>query len=108
GASNPLIALARTFTIQEELGDVPLTIRKLKDFAIDFKEIDIQGYFFLYMFKRFGYSSSDETLPNQGRNQIGGSWIFRTILKLLLAFDQLFINKKITKLAGRYLILMKK
>lgn len=108
GASNPLIALARTFTIQEELGDVPLTIPKVKKFAESFKEIDIQGYFFLYMLKRFGYYSSDETAKDKGRNRIGRTWIFRTLLRLFLTFDRLFINKRINKLAGRYLIRLDK
>lgn len=108
GASNPLIALARTFTIQEELGDVPLTIPKVNNFAKEFKKVDIQGYFFLYMLKRFGYHSSDETKKDKGRNRIGKTWLFRTLLKIFLVFDQLFINKKISKLAGRYLIQLNK
>jgi len=108
GASNPLIASARNFTIQEELGDVPLTIKKVKAFAADFKEINVQGYFFLYMFKRFGYYSSDETLVDKGRNRIGKTLIFRFFLSIFLVFDRLFINKKINNLAGRYLIELNK
>lgn len=107
-AGNPLIAQARKFTIQEELGDVPLTSSNINAFATDFKNVAIKGYFFLYMFKRFGYSSSDETLPNQGKNRIGKSGLFRFFLKACLWFDQLFVNEKILSLAGRYLIILKK
>lgn len=107
-AGNPLIALARKFTIQEELGDVPLTSKIVDDFATDFEQVDIKGYFFLYMLKRLGYYSSDETLPGKGKNSFGRSFIFHWMLKLCLFFDQLFVNKKTLSLAGRYLIILKK
>lgn len=109
GAStNPLILLARNFTIKEELGDVPLTTPKIKQFATAFSAVQIQGYFFLYMLKRFGYYSSNETLPDLGKNSIGKTSIFRFFLRLCLAFDQLFINNKVNRLAGRYLIELRK
>lgn len=107
-ASNPLIALARTFTIQEELGDVPLTIPKLQAYSKDFSTLHIKGYFFLYMLKRLGYYSSDENLPDKGQNRIGRNGLFRFFLRLCLAFDRLFINEKATRLAGRYLIEIQK
>jgi ubiquinone/menaquinone biosynthesis C-methylase UbiE len=107
-AGNPLIAQARKFTIQEELGDVPLTSSNINSFATDFETVDIKGYFFLYMLKRFGYYASDETLPDRGKNRFGRTAAFRFMLKVGLFFDRLLVNEKVLALAGRYLIILKK
>ena len=48
-ASNPLIRLARLFTIRRELGDVPLTYRNVRSWAEQFPRVDITGYFLLYI-----------------------------------------------------------
>ncbi|MEL6655868.1 MAG: class I SAM-dependent methyltransferase [Bacteroidota bacterium] len=103
-ASNPLIALARRFTIQEELGDVPLTIKRVQAFGQNFSEVKMDGYFFLYMLKRLGYYSSDETLPDRGQNSIGKTTLFRQFLRMALALDNALVNKKVLSLAGRYII----
>lgn len=107
-AGNPLIAQARKFTIQEELGDVPLTTTNINEFARDFSKVEIKGYFFTYMLKRFGYYSADETLPDRGKNKLGRSLPFRLMLRLCLFFDRLFVNEKVVALAGRYIIQLTK
>jgi len=107
-ASNPFISLARKFTLKEELGDVPLTVKKVHHFARNFQKVNIRGYFFLYMFKRLGYYSSDESLADLGKNKLGRSFLFRWMLRLCLFFDRLFINEKVSETAGRYLIDLEK
>ena len=103
-ASNPLISLARRFTIEEELGDVPLTIEGIQTFAESFSNVNIRGYFFCYMLKRLGYYASDESLPDRGRTRLGKTALFRTLLRLALAIDRALVNEKRTAWAGRYLI----
>jgi len=107
-ASNPFISLARKFTLKEEFGDVPLTVKKVHHFARNFQKVNIRGYFFLYMFKRLGYYSSDESLADLGKNKLGRSFLFRWMLRLCLFFDRLFINEKVSETAGRYLIDLEK
>lgn len=104
GAGNPLIALARSFTIKDSQGDVPLNFRRITKFSKKFSRLTIEGYFFLYMLKRLGYYSSDESLPDKGKNKLGKTLFFRFFLQACLAFDQAFINKKSPKISGRYLI----
>ncbi len=110
GSSNPLIRMVRLFTIEKNLGDVPLTIGGLRKFGQPFRQTTIQDYHFLYMFKRFGYYSADELLEHQGKNTLGNHSYFKIFLKIALFFDDLFVNRKRFGLwlAGRYFVTLVK
>lgn len=103
-ATNPFIRFSRRFTMIEELGDVPLTAKGLRNWAHKFKTVRIDGYFFLYMLKRLGYSWNNE--KRQEQNGLGRSPLFRLALRAGLALDRLFINGRpwSETLGGRYFI----
>ena len=107
-AGNPLIAAIRYFTIRKALGDTPLDLKRIARFAEKFSRHRVKGYFFLYMLKRFGYYSSDETLPGRGKNRLGEHPLFQRVLKACLTFDEHFINEKRPRISGRYLIEIQK
>ncbi|WP_263810705.1 class I SAM-dependent methyltransferase [Salinibacter pepae] len=67
-ASNPIIRLSRKVTIKEEMGDVPLNRKKLKRWSSEFEKVKIDGYFFIYMIKRFGFTGNSD---KRSKNVIG-------------------------------------
>jgi ubiquinone/menaquinone biosynthesis C-methylase UbiE len=105
-ATNPLIRFARVFTIREELGDVPLTTRNIAEWGSRFTDINIDGYFFLYMLKRLGFESYDDELEGRGKNVFGKTKLYRGLLRLFLVFDEWMVNEKSYSdlVAGRYII----
>ena len=105
-AGNPLIRWARRFTIREEVGDVPLTTRRVKQWARDFSYVEWKGHFFLYMLKRFGFTYEGTSGDIPVRNRFGKWSGFNGFLRCCLTLDELLLNQKpLGKyLGGRYLI----
>jgi ubiquinone/menaquinone biosynthesis C-methylase UbiE len=91
-ASNPLIRFARSFTIIEELGDVPLTIAATRKWTAAYSETKIEGHFFLYMLKTLGYSWNEDKYRVQ--NALGKSALFRFFLRASLLLDRLIVTGK--------------
>jgi hypothetical protein len=106
-ASNPIIRLARKVTIKEEMGDVALTRKKLKKWSSEFADIKVDGYFFVYMIKRFGFTGSSD---KRSKNVIGKTETFKKILSAALKIDKNKFNKETfgTKWNGRYIIEIEK
>lgn len=105
-AENPLLRLARRFTIEEELGDVPLTRERLDDWAAPFDRTQVTGYFLFYMLKRFGFRGYGGDDWTRGRNPLGRTRLFNLFLRGCLLVDELLVNERpwAEHVAGRFLI----
>ena len=105
-AGNPLLRASRWFTIRQEVGDVPLSSKRVRLWARQFDTVQMQGIHFLYMIKRLGFGGIDASLQHGGRNAIGRSATFNALLRLLHRTDAALFNgvRMMLPLAGRYFI----
>ena len=105
-AGNPLLRASRWFTIRQEVGDVPLSSKRVRLWARQFDTVQMQGIHFLYMIKRLGFGGIDASLQHGGPNAIGRSATFNALLRLLHRTDAALFNgvRMMLRLAGRYFI----